>query len=67
MRLVDQQNQQNERLNEEIRNVLNLTAFEERVRIQVIQATENKQELVRESDIKKAHIYRQKKNVNSNC
>jgi hypothetical protein len=29
MRLVDQQTQQNERINEEIKNVLNLTAFEE--------------------------------------
>jgi len=29
MRLVDQQSQQNDRLNEEIRNVLNLTVFEE--------------------------------------
>lgn len=29
MRLNDQQNQQNERLNEEIRSVLNLIAFEE--------------------------------------
>ncbi len=29
MRLVHQQNQQNDRLNEEIRNVLNLTVFEE--------------------------------------
>lgn len=29
MRLNDQQNQQNERLNEEIRNVLNLITFEE--------------------------------------
>lgn len=28
-RAVDQQNQQNDRLNEEIRNVLNLIAFEE--------------------------------------
>jgi hypothetical protein len=29
MKLVEQQNQQNDRLNEEIRNVLNLTVFEE--------------------------------------
>ncbi len=29
MRLVDQQNQQNDRLNEEISKVLNLTVFEE--------------------------------------
>ncbi len=29
VKLVDQQNQQNERINEEIRNVLNLIAFEE--------------------------------------
>jgi len=29
MKLVDQQTQQNDRLNEEIRNVENLTVFEE--------------------------------------
>ncbi len=29
MKLVDQQTQQNEKINEEIKNVLNLTAFEE--------------------------------------
>lgn len=29
LRLVEQQTQQNERLNEEIKNVVNLTAFEE--------------------------------------
>ncbi len=29
MRLAEQQNQQNERLNEETRNVLNLISFEE--------------------------------------
>ena len=29
MKLNDQENQQNERLNEEVRNVLNLIAFEE--------------------------------------
>ncbi len=29
MKLIDQQTQQNEKINEEIKNVLNLTAFEE--------------------------------------